>query len=178
MRILVAVFVLFVSLVIAMAIAAAGDMSRVAIVGSFASLVAGFGCLGVARRSNAPLGPLYFTLAVCCIIAIAMLAGLGWPPARADFGVWIVLILEIVVAVAIVIRWRGRPRFAAYLLVLPALNALWGLARLLFVVPRDTTDSWGPSATIAYFIAATMAAGWIVAPWHAWAASRGAETKS
>jgi hypothetical protein len=172
LRTFLAILILVAAFVAAIAAVAITGMSYTALGGSLALLVAGFLGLHVARGSRSPAAPLRITIVVCCLIASAMVATGLWPPAHADILSGVILVGMIAVSLFALMRVSRQPRLAIVLLSLPALTSLWIAARLVRTFHASGgAEMLGPSATLAYFVAATMAAGWMVAPWHASTAS-------
>jgi hypothetical protein len=172
LRTLLAILILVAAFVAAIAAVAIGGMSYTALGGSFALLVSGFLALRLSHRSHSPGTPLRITVAVCCLIASAMVASALWPPADADVASGVILVGMIALSLLALTRVARQPRVAMILLSLPAFTSLWMAVRMVRTFHTSGgAEVLGPSATLAYFVAAIMAAGWIVAPWHASTAS-------
>lgn len=166
-RTALALLMLLASFIAAIAVVAVGGMGYAALLVSFALLIAGFLGLRVARGSPAGAAPLQITICVSCLIAIAMLAGLSWPPVGAEFTVWIATLCAITLSVVALATNARHPRLTFALLGFPAIDSLWMIIRLMRIFHAFGAESIGPSVILAYFVSAAMAAGWIVAPWHA-----------
>jgi hypothetical protein len=172
LRTLLAVLALLASFVIAVAVAEFGDMSRSALLASFICMMIGFASLRLACGRGLSARPMQLTLGFCCLITVAMLAGTAWPPAHDDLAGWFSLFAILTLVGAGLVLFRRRPAMTALLLALPALDSLWALFKLAqtYRAPGGI-DVLGPSETLAYYVAAAMFAGYVVAPWHAWSAA-------
>jgi hypothetical protein len=151
-----------------LAVAGLGGQSPAALAGALACLFAGFASLRIAGRVDVPARPLRLTVGITSVIGLAMLGGVGWPTNRADVGAALALVTSLALSIGAAAGVRRRPRAAILALSPVALNALWILVRFARAVTSTGPLDLGPSATLAFFVAGTAAAGWIVAPWHAW----------
>jgi hypothetical protein len=151
-----------------LAVAGLGGENPAALGASLACLFTGFASLRIAGRPDAPARPLRLTVGITSVIGLAMLVGVGWPTTRADLVAALALVASLALSVGAAAGVRRRPGAAILALLPVALNALWILVRFARAVISTGRLDLGPSATMAFFVAAAAAAGWVVAPWHAW----------
>jgi hypothetical protein len=131
-------------------------------------LVAGFLGLAVAGGPETPLRPMRLALGLSMPVSGYMLAGLPWPPGAAERGSFLALSATLILS-ALAIVFAGRhPRLAAMIVAGLAVYGTFVLVRFARSLPTLAVE-WaqiGPAITIAYLLAASVAAAWLAALWH------------